>query len=1119
MIPPAPQEREGPVPPARTIEGHHDFGVLEQRLVDLVRDVKGSDPAGPFAPVAIVAPTRLLLGHLQVLLAERFPALLNLRFFQHDALARAAGLAAGAPLLRTISDGVKEEILAEVIRGLGGELAVYIAARPGSLAALRRTLDDLREAGVEEGAARGVRGLTRGGRDLLRLLAAYARRLDGLVPEGLADRAGELGRLAPRVEEFARTFRLVIHYGAYELTGATLDLMRRVEASGTPLVYLVPFHASAPAFAYVREVWPEMAGASPVAPPGAAPTDRLLGAGLTCLYDETASPPPIAAGRVEFLHAQGAASELREVALRILALHRDEGLRLRRIAIIARSLEPYAPLLAPIFGEHGLPFVGSASLGALREPRVQGALRLARVVLGDFERRPLLDLFGGGLVRLQGIDPAGEAHAWDRLSRDWQVARGYQTWTRDLPRWVEDWQPFLPPEAGAEEKEGAAAFKAARLRQARSLASAVELLHGTSLPLREASSWGAWADGMEGLCATLLGGLAEGATGEPVDAGAGVVLGALSDLRDLDTAGVRFDGPAGLAFFERALSEATVPVVSPEGDRSLGARDNGGVRILDAMQARGLAFDAVFLIGLNADLFPRHPREDPFLGDDDRLLLRRRLSAPLPIKGRGRDEEHLLLAHLLGCARGRLIVSWQRADEEGRAKVPSLALREIARLALGDADHRRVERQARRLPTHPAEAGVEAAGRHGILPPDEARLGAALELRSPRLLLEAVPRLPASGTGDREGLAAGLEMMTRIEDPEAHDVAALRFDAWVGAAAPPPPTWSPTRLESLGACPQHYFFRHVLRVEEVEEPPEGYELDVLRLGRLVHALLRDLYAALGARGHLGGAASDPGAAVRAARDLARSLWDTHTAPLAARMRARYPLLWETTSALWLEALESFLAQDVGALARSGARVIGLEDEAPPSPLPLGRPGAPLTLTGRFDRVVRRAEGDVVVSDYKTSGDLERLVGLTDVLKGSRLQMPLYLLLAESRLAHWSAAGSRVRVEVLGVGPSFDPDEARFEIDPGTFDRLREGVLETLSVLVDLAAAGRFPLNEESRVCAYCPYVRACRRAHAPTLERLAAAPGGAPYALLRRKSTRAPTLDAVRARAGAEEEA
>jgi len=157
--------------------------------------------------------------------------------------------------------------------------------------------------------------------------------------------------------------------------------------------------------------------------------------------------------------------------------------------------------------------------------------------------------------------------------------------------------------------------------------------------------------------------------------------------------------------------------------------------------------------------------------------------------------------------------------------------------------------------------------------------------------------------------------------------------------------------------------------------------------------------------------------------------------------------------------------------------------------------------------------------------LQRRLGGTEALTAISfgadvpLDHPLYLLLAESRLAHWSAAGSRVRVEVLGVGPSFDPDEARFEIDPGTFDRLREGVLETLSVLVDLAAAGRFPLNEESRVCAYCPYVRACRRAHAPTLERLAAAPGGAPYALLRRKSTRAPTLDAVRARAGAEEEA
>ncbi len=38
----------------------------------------------------MIAPCRRLIAHLQVRLAEAFPALLNLRFFHHDSLARAA---------------------------------------------------------------------------------------------------------------------------------------------------------------------------------------------------------------------------------------------------------------------------------------------------------------------------------------------------------------------------------------------------------------------------------------------------------------------------------------------------------------------------------------------------------------------------------------------------------------------------------------------------------------------------------------------------------------------------------------------------------------------------------------------------------------------------------------------------------------------------------------------------------------------------------------------------------------------------------------------------------------------------------------------------------------------
>src|SRR5207249_1909684 len=160
-------------------------------------------------------------------------------------------------------------------------------------------------------------------------------------------------------------------------------------------------HASSPAFVHARRFWPEFLGASPV-PLAAGETDRLLGSRLPCLYDETAVPAGSPAAQVDFFHAQGATAELREVALRILRLHQGEGVPLARIGVVARSLLPYAALLRPIFEEHRLPFTTSASLPAIGEARIQAILNLMRLVLGDYERRPLMDLLRSGLVRLAG---------------------------------------------------------------------------------------------------------------------------------------------------------------------------------------------------------------------------------------------------------------------------------------------------------------------------------------------------------------------------------------------------------------------------------------------------------------------------------------------------------------------------------------------------------------------------------------------------------------------------------------------------------------------------------------------------------------------------------------------
>ena len=104
------------------------------------------------------------------------------------------------------------------------------------------------------------------------------------------------------------------------------------------------------------------------------------------------------------------------------------------------------------------------------------------------------------------------------------------------------------------------------------------------------------------------------------------------------------------------------------------------------MQARGLTFRWVALLGMHSGSFPRAPRADPILPDPARQRLREATGKPLPVKSEADAEERLLLSLLLGAAGKALRVSWQRADERGREKAPSLTLREVSRLALGRPD-------------------------------------------------------------------------------------------------------------------------------------------------------------------------------------------------------------------------------------------------------------------------------------------------------------------------------------------------------------------------------------------------------------------------------------------------
>ena len=252
---------------------------------------------------------------------------------------------------------------------------------------------------------------------------------------------------------------------------------------------------------------------------------------------------------------------------------------------------------------------------------------------------------------------------------------------------------------------------------------------------------------------------------------------------------------------------------------------------------------------------------------------------------------------------------------------------------------------------------------------------------------------------------------------------------------------------------------------------------------------------------------------RRASGLARAAWTRRTGDIASRTAARYPLLWRTIETLWLQSIDRFLRDDLAALAADRARVLGLEREES-GRIPLGAAGRALDVRGRFDRLTI-GEGGLVVSDYKTSGDIDRHVSPAKTLKGLSLQLPLYLLLLETLARERRIEAPPARADILGVGPAFMPGSggedapARASLEMPTLARYREGVAETLRTLLELTATGSYPLNKESWLCESCAYARACRRRHVPTVARVTAAATGKDYARLRRKSSRKPLLDQV----------
>jgi ATP-dependent helicase/nuclease subunit B len=1038
-------------------------GRLEEAFVEEARRLQASDPLRPVVVLAGSSPLRLRLSRL---LAVRTGGHANVRFLLMRDLAEELG----APALRDrgrrrLPELARELLLRSVVQAHAhGTCFERIALTEGFCEALGATVSDLKEAGVEPALVRaagaGMRAAGKGqrapearrrtqaisGRKLEDLAALYEAYDDTLQDRRFYDEPDLMRSAAtatsPGADKSGQSPAVLV-YGFYDLNWQQRTLLQSYLAFRQAAVFF-PFEADDPdnSFDFARPMLDWLGG-------WVAETGTLPPRGAS------APVPP----EVSLLSAPGEGREVVEAVRWLIGMARDRSLPFGTMALLYRSAEPYRQSIAEVMAEAGgVPHHLSDGLPLSRLAAARALLLLLEARRDGLSRRTVMDL-------LTLTDTTGQAALWDRISREAGVVRGPADWKRRLDRVI-----ALAHRPSREGHDGATT------RAAGSLWARVEQLHAA---LQAIPGQGSWSD----LVAAAIDALRRFVPAELEPAGIERRLEPLGGLDDIVTP-VTLD-----EFIARARGLL---------DRAVGRSgefERSGIFVGGVMEARLLSFDAVAMVGLVERGFPSPPREDPILLDDERDEINRLVGEPrLPLKKRRLEEERLLFRLATSSATETLRLSWPRLDPAtARPRNPSpFLLRLAAQIAGRAVDYDALE-QVQGFETvslaalGPARPGASVFGREFDL--------AVLRREMDQGNEPAMRRRVASFLNSNPMLARALEAeQARWGESRftAHDGVLLRphvVDHLRGLHPLRDRALSATRIERYAACPLKYFLRDVLGLQAVEEPEEALQIDPLQRGRLLHAILYDLFSALRDRGALPLATERLPEAFALLADLARQAFAREEEEGVSGPR----MVWEIEKERILEDLQAVLASEAAEqgsfqpahfeLRYGMPRFEGEPDDPASSedPIPFElRPGQQVLLKGRIDRVDVSRDGRWVrVTDYK-SGRLSGYAG-DSLGGGTTVQLPLYMLAAE-RLLGQRHPGIRAHSgRYLSVDRTGGHKQVTFSAEALA---ARQGELrQAVSTFLQGAERGVFFAYPQERVCEFCDYQLACGEGREARFER------------------------------------
>jgi ATP-dependent helicase/DNAse subunit B len=983
-----------------------------QYAIDHLRTVKAHDP---FAPVTVILPNQQQVAEFRRRLAQSGGAigveLLTFHMLYAELLTRVDQRRA------RLTDPLQIRLLRHVVDQLcaAGHLPYYAALRdkPGFIALLRDTIEELKRARIFPTTFHGtVIGL---GARLEELAAIYTAYQDWLQAEDWADAEGQ-GWLAAIAlaehEELRHETRLLIVIGFDEFNPTQLGVLTILAQRAQETLITLTGDLSRPRLVHRRFDRARMAIMDHlhVVPEALKTEIRIQNSELAVLEDRLFENQPSASDyqqSIEFLEAQNRSEESRAALRWIKQRLVIDGMALDEVAVLARNLAAYRPFLSEVAAEFGVPLhvIGGAPL--IDNPAIAALLSLLSLPVLDWPRRHLIEAWRSPYFdwSAQGIT-AQDAAPLDALTRAARITAGWA-------QWAEAFQALSQPRSAETLNDDEdQAHEAMLPEEVRRLQAKFEAFAAIITPAPQATmrDYAAFVEDLIGDIEATGAGIAVRVLQNPITA-----------ARDLSALRACKDALRGLV-----LSEAMIGEAQPIDYRafvndlrgaieamSYAPDDERGVFTASALDARGLSFRAVVLLGLAEGEFPQAEREGVLLRETDRAVLRDR---GLAIEPKLRGDEITFFYQAITRATDRSLLTRPYLAEDGQPWEPAPYWTQVLKLF--------------------EQPIVRRVRPEDQLAPEEAA--------------SAIEWMQAAQQFDQH-MQRGLEVLRArlTQSNSTFDGVVLELSATFQQRYAPAHGWSASRLEMYGTCPFAFYVVHALELEPRLPPAEGYDARIL--GSMLHKILEKVYQ------H-----DDPLSALSA---VAREVFAT--APHAYGFRPS--ALWDAQQ----RELEEKLRITIEALAEvsEGFTPYRFEQKfgmGQPSLIVRAADGAEIRLHGFIDRLDVDQQGRLRVIDYKASGSA---ISVKDLEEGKRLQLPLYALAAQEALQLGEVTSGFYWHMLKGEASSF-----KLEKYPDGVEAAFERVKQHVSNHVQHIRAGDFqPTPPDGGCPAYCPAVAFCWR--------------------------------------------